>query len=52
MELSLSVIAGVAGLIMLIGGAVIAVVGMRRAPDGFEDKEGCHLSGRRRNASS
>jgi hypothetical protein len=51
MELSFTVIAGLVGL-MLVGGALIAVVGIRRAPDGFEDKEGCHLQGRRRNASS
>jgi hypothetical protein len=31
------------GFAALVGGAVIAVLASRRAPDGFEDQEGFHL---------
>jgi hypothetical protein len=32
------------GLVALASGALIALFATRRAPDGFEDADGCHLS--------
>lgn len=32
----------VLGIAMLVGGAVIALLATRRAPEGFEDQEGFH----------
>jgi hypothetical protein len=34
------------GLFALAGGALIAMFAACRAPDGFEDADGCHLSPR------
>jgi hypothetical protein len=33
------------GFAALVGGAVIALLASRSAPDGFEDQEGFHLGG-------
>jgi hypothetical protein len=35
----------VLGIAAVVGGAVIALLASRSAPDGFEDREGFHLGG-------
>ena len=43
MEHAVIVLGMVVGLTTLLGGAAIAVFALWRAPDGFEDTDGCHL---------
>ena len=43
MENTVIIIATALGLATIVSGGVIALIAFWRAPDGFEDTEGCHL---------